>query len=83
MHLSKKTRRQRKAIAKVKAEQDKIDGEEFGFTEGFVLCLPCEDKAYDNDIFILKCRPSRPLMDEGARDMPKPLRTSEVEKNPI
>ena len=48
-YLSKKTRRQRKAIAKVKAEQDKIDGEEFGFTEGSVLGLPCEGKAYDND----------------------------------
>ena len=67
----------------MKAEQDKIDGKEFGFTEGFVLCLPCEDKAYDNDIFSLKCRPSRPLTDEGARKIPKPLCTSEVEMNPI
>ena len=82
-YLVKKTRRQRKAIAKMKAEQDNMDGEEFGFTEGFVLCLPCKDKTYDNDIFILKCRPSRPLTDEGARTISKPLRTSEVEMNHI
>ena len=78
-YLSKKTRRQRKATAKKKVEQDKIDGEDFGFTKGFVMCLPCEDKVYDDEMFSLKCRPSRPLTDEGARTISKPLRPSEFE----
>ena len=81
-YRSKKAKRQRKAITKVKAEQDKIDGEEFGFTEGFVPCLPCEDKVYDNEIFSLKCLPSRPLTDEGAQDIPKPLSRNKSHPHP-
>ena len=59
-YLSKRTRRQRKAIAKAKAREDMVDigdNGNFGFTDGFVLCLPCEDKAYEDDLFNSKCRP--------------------------
>ena len=68
--MSKRTRRQRKAIAKAKAkdEEDRVDGDNgnYGFTEGFVMCLPCDDEAYEDEIFSSKCRPSRPATDEGA-----------------
>ena len=80
-YLSKRTRRQRKAIAKAaKAEEDKAEDYRvsYGFTEQFVLCLPCDDEAYEDDIFSSKCRSS-----QGARHVSNPLRTSEVEMNPI
>ena len=86
-YLSKKTRRQRRgaarALAEVKAKNDHVDGDSFGFTEDFVLCLPCEDKAYSGELFNLKSRPNSPLADEGARIISNPLRTSEVKMNPI
>ena len=80
-YLSKRTRRQRKAIAKAaKAEEDKAEDYRvsYGFTEQFVLCLPCDEEAYEDDIFSSKCRSS-----QGARHVSNPLRTSEVEMNPI
>ena len=77
--LSKKTRKQRKAIsrpklaAELEAEVNSVDG---NFDLKFdMLCLPCEDKAYDNEIFskIGRCNVDRSLADEdGAQSTVSP-----------
>ena len=55
--LPKRTRTQRRAAAELIAanvfevEVDPVDDTGFGYTDDFVLCLSCEDVAYDDNIY--------------------------------
>ena len=66
---------------------DPVDDTGFGYSNDFVLCLPCEDAAYDNDLFPRKFHKvvDKKLSDEVARSTatPNPLRKSDVDMNPI
>ena len=66
---------------------DPVDDTGFGYTINVVLFLPCEDAAYDNDLFPkdLHKAVDNKLADEGARPTAtqNPLRKSDVDTNPI
>ena len=67
-YRSRKTSRKRrataKALAELKAEEDNVDGDGFGFAQDSVLCLPCEDKVYSDELFDFNNPPSFRLMDK-------------------
>ena len=66
---------------------DPVDDTGFGHTNDFIICLPCEDAAYDNDIFPKDFHRvvDKKLADEGARSTATPnlLRKVEFYMNPI
>ena len=64
-----------------------VDDTGFWYTNNFVLCLPCEDATYDNEMFPKDFHKAvaNQVADEEALSTttPNPLRNSDVDMIPI